>query len=432
MIRLAALSIIFFFSLNASLTAMAGENTTPAVKLNRIRAAMASQQQKVKESGIQSFNLEQELKKIDLNLRVEDQKLRDIQQRLNRQEDYLRAKEQETKLIVKQKEAIKEYVKKRLTAFFKMGGVTLVNAIFAAHSLPEAINIREEFRFMLRHDRQIIQRYRTKISLLQEAMKNINASKNKILDIINEEKTQEQQLIDTRMKRQNLLNQVRLQKDLYQQALQEMAAGAASLEAKINKSRVPMIRARRRKITRADRSYKRHTILKSGFAAMKGQLIPPVMGKINRFFGSQNGKFGFRINFPGLDFTPAGDLKVRAIFAGKIIFTGYLAAYGNTVIIDHGQQYYTLLSGLATIYKKTGDHVRGAEVIGLAGGDGLLHKGLHFELRYGPTPIDPLPWLTINRKTAPGKVLEGQKKNSASETYSKPAAVKNLNQDKKP
>ncbi|MFW8600918.1 murein hydrolase activator EnvC family protein [Desulfobacterota bacterium M19] len=404
MIRPVALIIIFFFGLNA-LTAAAGGNTTPTAKLNRIRAAMADQQQKVKESGIQSFNLEQELKKIDLRLRLESRKLREIQQKLNRQEDYLQARKQETKLLIKQKEAIKEHVKKRLTAFFKMGGVTLINAVFAAHSLAEAINTREEFRFMLRHDRKIIGRYRTKISLLREALNNITASKNKILEIINEEKTQEQQLIDSRIKRQKLLNRVRLQKDLYEQALREMAAGAASLEAKINKSRVPMIRARRRKITRTQRSRPRHTILISGFAAMKGRLKPPVSGKINRFFGSQNGKFGLKINFPGLDFTPAGDLKVRAVFAGRIIFAGYLAAYGNTVIIDHGQQYYTLLSGLASIYKKTGDIVQGAEVIGLAGGDGLLHKGLHFELRYGSIPIDPLPWLAGNwgNRQAPHK-----------------------------
>ncbi len=410
MIRFVALTIIFFFSLNAALTAAAGENTTPAAKLNRIRAAMANQQQKVKESGIQSFNLEQELKKIDLRLRLEGRKLRNIQQKLNRQEDYLRAKEQETKLIVKQKEAVKEHVKRRLTAFFKMGGVTLINAVFAAHSLSEAINTREEFRFMLRHDRKIIGRYRTKISLLREALNNITISKNKILKTIDEEKAQEQQLIDSRIKRQKLLNRVRLQKDLYEQALQEMAAGAASLEAKINKSRVPMIRARRRKIIRDRHSQQRHTILKSGFAAMKGRLIPPVSGKINRFFGSQNGKFGLKINFPGLDFTPAGDLKVRAVFTGKIIFAGYLAAYGNTVIIDHGQQYYTLLSGLASIYKKTGAIVQEDEVIGLAGGDGLLHKGLHFELRYGSIPIDPLPWLAGNWKKAPGKDSGAQKK----------------------
>ncbi len=380
---------------------------------------MANQQQKVKESGIQSFNLEQELKKIDLRLRLEGRKLRNIQQKLNRQENYLQAKEQETKLIVKQKEAIKEHVKRRLTAFFKMGGVTLVNAVFAAHSLSEAINTREEFRFMLRHDRKIIGRYRTRISLLREALNNITASKNKILETINEEKAQEQKLIDSRMKRQKLLNRVRLQKDLYEQALQEMAAGAASLEAKINKSRVPMIRARRRKITRARHSRPRHTILVSGFAAMKGRLAPPVIGKINRFFGSQNGKFGLKINFPGLDFTPAGDLKVRAVFTGKIIFAGYLAAYGNTVIIDHGQQYYTLLSGLASIYKKAGAIVKEGEVIGLAGGDGLLHKGLHFELRYGSTPIDPLPWLTGSWKATPGKDSGAAGKPATTKTLTK-------------
>jgi murein DD-endopeptidase MepM/ murein hydrolase activator NlpD len=64
------------------------------------------------------------------------------------------------------------------------------------------------------------------------------------------------------------------------------------------------------------------------------------------------------------------------------------------VIINHGENYYTLYAHLQEMFKKKGDPVDAGEVIATLGDTGSL-KGvcLHFELRHHGKPVDPLKWL---------------------------------------
>ncbi|MBW2465797.1 MAG: peptidoglycan DD-metalloendopeptidase family protein, partial [Deltaproteobacteria bacterium] len=66
----------------------------------------------------------------------------------------------------------------------------------------------------------------------------------------------------------------------------------------------------------------------------------------------------------------------------------------RVIIINHGQQYFTLVSRAADFYKREGAKVKTGEIIGITGeGDSLYGEGLHFEIRKGANPEDPLPWL---------------------------------------
>jgi septal ring factor EnvC (AmiA/AmiB activator) len=87
-------------------------------------------------------------------------------------------------------------------------------------------------------------------------------------------------------------------------------------------------------------------------------------------------------------------LEIKAVYDGKIIHAGYLRGYGNLVIIDHGQQYFSMIARIADIYKKEGTRIKQGEILGMTGEvDVLYGDGLHFEIRKGSTPEDPLLWL---------------------------------------
>ena len=236
-------------------TAMAARSTSaglsPQSKLTRLNKTIAVQDEKVKQNTAQEFNLLQELKRLDRQLTQEQEKLQGIQQKLMRQDSYLQVKTQEMSLIKNEKNKLEIHIKKRLSAFYKMGGVTMLNTLFAAESLPDFLNLKQYFQAMLHHDQQIIQRYRTRLFLLAEAQKNIEQNKNKLLEIISQEKEQEQQLINSRQERNELLARIKTQKTLYQQALEEVRRGAARLTATINKQKIPVIRGRPKKVYRA-------------------------------------------------------------------------------------------------------------------------------------------------------------------------------------
>ena len=86
---------------------------------------------------------------------------------------------------------------------------------------------------------------------------------------------------------------------------------------------------------------------------------------------------------------------IRAIFAGRVIFSGYRRGYGNMVIIDHGLDYYSITARMEKITVGNGERVNGGDTIGTAGDIAtLFEQGISFEIRHETEPVDPLQWIT--------------------------------------
>ena len=88
------------------------------------------------------------------------------------------------------------------------------------------------------------------------------------------------------------------------------------------------------------------------------------------------------------------------IFFGKVAFAGWIDGYGQTIIIDHGDHYYSLYAHNSLLQKKTGDEVAGGETIAQSGDTASLHgPGLYMEIRHFSESLDPLPWLDLSKVT---------------------------------
>ncbi len=133
----------------------------------------------------------------------------------------------------------------------------------------------------------------------------------------------------------------------------------------------------------------------ASFADFKGKLEMPVKGKIISKFGTARNR-----NFPSFTFQSGIDIKanrgepVHSVFNGRIIFAQWLKGYGNIIIIDHGDNYYTLYAHVDEIFKTKGSFIDRGDVIATAGDTGSM-KGccLHFEVRFHGKPVNPIKWL---------------------------------------
>jgi septal ring factor EnvC (AmiA/AmiB activator) len=77
-------------------------------------------------------------------------------------------------------------------------------------------------------------------------------------------------------------------------------------------------------------------------------------------------------------------------------FAGWFRGYGKLVILDHGDEYFTLSGHLADIRVEVGDEVESRGVIGTVGDTGSLSgPRLYFEVRHGREPQDPRKWLRV-------------------------------------
>ena len=135
----------------------------------------------------------------------------------------------------------------------------------------------------------------------------------------------------------------------------------------------------------------------AGAGARPGSLEPPIP------FAAVTSRFGPRTHpilgtvrvHTGIDLRAGTGVPVRAAGAGEVILAGVRGGYGNAVVIGHGGNLATLNAHLSSILVKPGQQVQAGQIVGLVGSTGMsTGPHLHFEVRIGGTPVDPLPYLT--------------------------------------
>jgi murein DD-endopeptidase MepM/ murein hydrolase activator NlpD len=102
----------------------------------------------------------------------------------------------------------------------------------------------------------------------------------------------------------------------------------------------------------------------------------------------------------------SGDV-VQAAAEGNVTYVGWLGGHGRTVVVQHHGGYMTMYSHLGQSLVKLGAHVAGGGAVGLVGSSGRsTGPHLHFEVRRGGTPIDPLDIVgAVIAEAGPGSAI---------------------------
>ncbi len=375
-----------------------------ANQLNQVQKQIESHQEKIEETQIKALNLEQELNRIDSEIEKGQQTLNSLQEKLLDMEGFIERKASEITTIQVQKEATAEHIKKRLAAFYQTGEVGIINALFSATDLGDLLNLQEYVQALFRYDQQVLQGYRDQIALLDKAKEELTEARGELEALISKVEVSEDDLRQNREDRDALLVQARIEQELYRQALKELESAASKLIQTISQARTLEIKNNKQNIIRQQAKATGTGSGSTMFAAHQGQLQPPAPGQIIRVFGPYKDQFGNNLHADGIDLALQPETTVTAMHSGRIIFADEMPGYGKLIIIDHGEQYYSLVSGLASLDIKKGDDVNAGDTIGLFDKPtGLVNPGLHVEIRHGSTPVDPLLWLDANRLEFSGK-----------------------------
>ena len=131
----------------------------------------------------------------------------------------------------------------------------------------------------------------------------------------------------------------------------------------------------------------------SAFNALQGQLLSPFPGEIVVGFGSAEDPVTKLKSFsPGITIKGRAGHKVVAVADGTVAYVGSLRGYGNFVIINHDDQYYSTYGGLGETSVTTNEYVLAGTSLAVAGKDGQVK----FELRQGRQPLDPVKWIRFD------------------------------------
>lgn len=123
----------------------------------------------------------------------------------------------------------------------------------------------------------------------------------------------------------------------------------------------------------------------------------PVKGEVSSGYGWRKSPFGDeRMEFhTGIDIVAKAGTPIRSPADGRVVKVWYDRALGLTIRIRHGYGIETLYGHLSKVLVREGEEVKRGQVIGLVGNTGNRSTGphLHYEVRVGGRPVNPLHYL---------------------------------------
>jgi len=129
------------------------------------------------------------------------------------------------------------------------------------------------------------------------------------------------------------------------------------------------------------------------FEPLRGKLPWPVQqGRVLARYGQP--RAGGSLRWQGMLIGTDRGARVRAPFAGRVVYADWLPGMGLMLVLDHGGGYLSLYGHNEELFRKVGETVAAGDVIGSVGDTGGHNQpALYFEVRRGRNPVNPENWL---------------------------------------
>jgi septal ring factor EnvC (AmiA/AmiB activator) len=324
------------------------------------------------------------LNQVELALNTSKKRAADLKREIEKLEHMIDEASTASEELRKRIHANEAYVSRRLVALYKMSWLGKFNLLASAESMDEFIQSKAALERILAYDEKIRRDLVKNQAELKKMLKSLDAHKALKSARAAEYQKQTSLMSQERSSRTKLLADIRKQKALELAAIDALIQAADDLERKIKLLNTEKIEAV------PDKKF-----LQLSFSAHKGLLIMPVNGKITNLFGPYNNPKYNITNFrSGIDIKADHGEPIRSVFKGKVIYSSWFKGYGNMLIIDHGNSYYTVYAHMEETFKSKGEEVDAGEVIATVGDTGSMTGAkLYFEVRHHGKPMDPLEWL---------------------------------------
>ncbi|MDY6950700.1 MAG: peptidoglycan DD-metalloendopeptidase family protein [Thermodesulfobacteriota bacterium] len=323
----------------------------------------------------------QDLERLNRQLHKSRAGQRETQAQLTEIEAQVKALTLEQASYLAQIRILEAYAVPRLVAFYKLGQLGIAPMLFSAQTFSQLWQRRESLERILKHDGDVWDTLQDRKRELNKVVRDLEAKRQTQQGLYQRGEEQAARIGRQRADRSKLLASIQADKDL-------TLAAIASLKERAKRLDETLHTLEKRPLSLTRPGAKR-------FAQRKGALPRPVQGKILGAFGPfvQKGNYHIQGYRSGVTIQADIDTEVRAVSDGQVIYGGWFKGYGNIMIIDHGDHYYTLSAPLDEVFKHKGDAVLSGEAIGTYGDTVTLSgPGLYFEVRHHGKPLDPSLW----------------------------------------
>jgi murein hydrolase activator len=290
-------------------------------------------------------------------------------------------------------EAQKAKLSLRLRAMYKSGAGRELEFLLSTRSFAQLL-ARWDFAVMVaEQDRLLLEDVQDRKEHVQATQQQLELQKSEVERTAKRTETEQEKLARLRRERAISVDAIRTQRQAYEAAAAELEKTARDIQRLL----ATLERRRREEEQKAKNEGRAPQPYTGDFAKGQGALDWPVRGTLVGRFGPEKHKlYNTVIMNPGIDIASTEGTPVSAVAKGRVDFTNEdYSSYGQVVIVNHGDGYYTLYAHLSEILVRQGEEVQSGQTIGKVGDSGTSLKGtvLHFEVRKGSTALDPESWL---------------------------------------
>ncbi len=348
-------------------------------QIEKIESQLSGQRDKLREVYSQEKDLLAALGVLEKDVEEKTRSIEELKKKIRFADNEIIGLQKKLKEAQRESKDAEARLANRLLALYKYARKGYIRLIMDVRDMDQFWRRIKYLKAIIREDRRELTRLAEAVRTRQEE---VSQTKKAVLhkkDMIDEEKRRLSSLKKELEKEAIRLMKVHKEKEFYETAVRELQLAAKDL---------------RQALSSLEKNERHSALPASSFEAAMGKLPLPLGGEIIR--GSASLAPSRHNRHEGIFIRGSSDPSVRAVFPGRVDFSGKLTGYGEIIIINHGSRFFTISALLRQRDKKEGDKVTGGEVIGLAGGNGSPGgRILYFEIRRGGKNLDPLKWLKV-------------------------------------
>ena len=358
--------------------------------LDKVKGEISALRREIKRADIKSSSTLDQIRAIDRELallgkakKLLNNKVRLLNDKIDQANIKLQAGQQKLN-------SLRDRYQKRVLHLYKQGNAQDFLLLIESESVNQSLVRLKYFTYFADQEKKLIGSIKEEIENILILEKELETRRADLQSTLAEKNRQEDEFITRKNEKKILVDRIQWNRQNLAKRLEDARVEYEKLY------QIILALERQRKASeksgRNDRSFALNT---REFKKNKGQLPWPVDGKILHAYGKQrNAQLKTTINNTGIDIRADHGSKVQAIFTGIVSMVTYLSGFGNTIILDHGEGYYSVYSHLEEILVDVDQLVEMGEIIGLVGDSGSLEGSkLHFALFSNQQTENPQSWL---------------------------------------
>ncbi len=332
-------------------------------------------------------NLAAYIVELDTNLESIMKSIEELQATIDEKENAIRTTTEELNQAILTEQNQYEAMKVRIQFMYERGDNFLLEALVGADSFGDFLNRANYFEELAAYDRKMLEEYqlnRQMIELckqqleeekiiLQEAKAAQETEQDNLEELIGEK---EKQIVSYETDITNKEEAIRQ----YEQDIAEQTELISALEAAVAEEKRRLMEENGEVLTYDGGMFKWPAPSYTRISSDYGNRVHPTLGVV--------------LFHNGIDMAAPGGTKILAAYDGRVVAADYSATMGNYIMIDHGDELYTVYMHASALYVSKGDVVVKGEHIAAVGSTGRsTGNHLHFSVRSNGSYVNPWNYL---------------------------------------